>query len=62
MFLPQDDEARKKLVQELHLLKTDLFMELVETGAMPLRAGVKRLVRKSRTKAQHVVNTSQPCT
>lgn len=37
-------EERKKLVQSLHLLKTDLFMELVETGAMPLRPGVKRLV------------------
>jgi len=34
-------------VQELHLLKTDLFMQLIETGAMPLRSGVKRLVSES---------------
>lgn len=31
-------------MQELHLLKTDLFMELVESGRMPLRQGVSRLV------------------
>uniref|UniRef100_A0A7S0RKF3 Uncharacterized protein n=1 Tax=Chlamydomonas leiostraca TaxID=1034604 RepID=A0A7S0RKF3_9CHLO len=43
----KDKEARKKLVQELHLLKTDIFMELVETGAMPLRPGVKRLVEEA---------------
>ncbi|KAF6255031.1 hypothetical protein COO60DRAFT_259290 [Scenedesmus sp. NREL 46B-D3] len=40
----QDPEARKALVADLHKLKTDLFMQLVETGAMPLRPGVKRLV------------------
>lgn len=42
-----DPEARKKLVQELHLLKTDIFMELVESGAMPLRPGVRRLVNEA---------------
>ncbi|GLC45128.1 hypothetical protein PLESTM_001691400 [Pleodorina starrii] len=39
-----DPAARKALVQELHLLKTDLFMELVDSGAMPLRPGVARLI------------------
>lgn len=39
-----DPAARKALVQDLHLLKTDIFMELVEGGAMPLRPGVARLV------------------
>jgi hypothetical protein len=34
-------------VAELHRLKTDLFMQLVETGAMPLRPGVKRLVQEA---------------
>lgn len=43
----QDPEARKELVAELHKLKTDLFMQLVETGAMPLRPGVKRLVQEA---------------
>ncbi|KAG2494894.1 hypothetical protein HYH03_007132 [Edaphochlamys debaryana] len=43
----KDPEARKKLVQELHLLKTDLFMELIDSGAMPLRPGVKRLIEEA---------------
>ncbi len=43
----QDPEERKKLVAGLHLLKTDIFMELVQGGAMPLRPGVQRLVRES---------------
>lgn len=37
-------EAQKAFVAELHKLKTDMFMEFVESGAMPLRPGVKRLV------------------
>jgi HAD superfamily hydrolase (TIGR01509 family) len=32
------------LIQELHRLKTDLFMRIVESGQLPLRPGVKRLV------------------
>ena len=39
-----DKEQRQALVKELHLLKTDLFMKMVEDGMMPLRPGVKRLV------------------
>jgi len=31
-------------IKELHRLKTDLVMELVETGQLPLRPGVARLV------------------
>lgn len=43
----QDPAARQTLVAELHKLKTDLFMQLVETGAMPLRPGVQRLVQEA---------------
>ena len=43
----QDPAARQTLVAELHRLKTQLFMRLVETGAMPLRPGVKRLVTEA---------------
>jgi HAD superfamily hydrolase (TIGR01509 family) len=32
------------LIQELHHLKTDLFMRIVESGQLPLRSGIKRLV------------------
>lgn len=39
-----DEAERKKFLQELHLLKTDLFMDLIETGRLPLRPGVKALI------------------
>lgn len=39
-----EPSERAELVKELHKLKTDLFMNMVETGAMPLRPGVKRLI------------------
>lgn len=37
-------EERAAFVQELHLLKTKLFVELIDSGALPLRPGVKRLI------------------
>mmetsp|Transcript_5579 Transcript_5579/g.10027 ORF Transcript_5579/g.10027 Transcript_5579/m.10027 type:complete len:335 (-) Transcript_5579:43-1047(-) len=43
----QGEEARWELCKELHVLKTQLFMELVETGAMPLRPGVSRLINEA---------------
>jgi HAD superfamily hydrolase (TIGR01509 family) len=39
---------RAALIQELHHLKTDLFMRIVESGQLPLRCGVKRLVDEAR--------------
>ena len=42
-----DKEQRQALVKELHLLKTNIFMKMVEDGMMPLRPGVKRLVSGS---------------
>lgn len=38
------DASRKELVQELHLLKTKLFMDYIEEGKLPLRRGVLRVV------------------
>jgi HAD superfamily hydrolase (TIGR01509 family) len=35
---------RDTLIKELHKLKTDYFMEIIETGQLPLRPGVARLV------------------
>jgi HAD superfamily hydrolase (TIGR01509 family) len=35
---------REGLIKALHLLKTDLFMELIEAGEMSLRPGVARIV------------------
>lgn len=39
-----DPEQRKAFLKQLHELKTDIFNELIETGRLPLRPGVKRLV------------------
>jgi hypothetical protein len=40
---PSDEAGRKELVAGLHKRKTDLFMDLVEKGSLPLRPGVARL-------------------
>uniref|UniRef100_A0A7S0GHW2 Uncharacterized protein n=1 Tax=Proboscia inermis TaxID=420281 RepID=A0A7S0GHW2_9STRA len=39
-----DDENRQSKVKEYHLRKTDVFMELIDAGKIPLRAGVLRIV------------------
>ncbi len=41
---PVPEAERDAAIASLHKLKTDLFMELIETGALPLRAGVARIV------------------
>lgn len=41
---PEDINDRDVFLKELHTLKTDLFMQIIETGQLPLRPGVKRLV------------------
>ncbi|ACI64767.1 possibly a phosphatase from the CbbY protein family [Thalassiosira pseudonana CCMP1335] len=40
--IPEDGRAEKVL--GLHLQKTDIFMDLIDEGAIPLRPGVLRLV------------------
>lgn len=40
-------ELRDSLVQRLHARKTELFMQLVDAGKVPLRAGVQRLVHEA---------------
>lgn len=37
-------EDRQAYVKDMHLLKTDLFMKLIEEGQLPLRPGVKRII------------------
>ena len=41
---PVAEADRKLLIQSLHLRKTDLFMDLISAGDLPLRPGVARLV------------------
>ncbi|MHC4368447.1 MAG: HAD-IA family hydrolase, partial [Planctomycetota bacterium] len=41
---PDDAADRDALIKELHKLKTDLFMQIIGSGQLPLRPGVARLV------------------
>jgi HAD superfamily hydrolase (TIGR01509 family) len=41
---PKDIADRAALIKELHALKTDLFMKIIEGRRLPLRPGVRRLV------------------
>jgi beta-phosphoglucomutase-like phosphatase (HAD superfamily) len=41
-----DSESRAALVKTLHARKTELFMDLVQRGEVPLRDGVKRLIQE----------------
>jgi beta-phosphoglucomutase-like phosphatase (HAD superfamily) len=44
-----DLESRTALVKALHARKTELFMDLVQRGEVPLRDGVKRLIQEVRS-------------
>jgi HAD superfamily hydrolase (TIGR01509 family) len=41
------EEERWELCKELHALKTNLFMDLIASGRLPLRPGVKRLIEEA---------------
>jgi len=41
---PRDIEDKNASIKELHKLKTDFFMQIIESGELPLRPGVARLV------------------
>lgn len=41
---PAEVDDRDAFIKELHRLKTDCFMEIINSGQMPLRPGVARLV------------------
>ena len=41
---PEQYPDREQLIYDLHALKTRFFMQLIESGTLPLRPGVKRLV------------------
>ena len=42
--MPKEEEERKEKVLGLHLQKTDIFMDLIDEGIIPLRPGVLRIV------------------
>ncbi len=39
-----------EFVQQLHLLKTEIFISLIESGKLPLRPGIKRLMQEANQK------------
>ena len=41
---PADPGDREAFLKDLHRQKTDIYLELIESGSMPLRPGVARLV------------------
>ncbi len=41
---PQEVADKDTLLEELHKLKTDYFMQIIESGQLPLRPGIARLV------------------
>ncbi len=41
---PVDADERDEFIARLHKTKTDLFMQIIESGQLPLRSGVQRLV------------------
>jgi HAD superfamily hydrolase (TIGR01509 family) len=45
--VPADQE--QELIKKLHKRKTDMFIELIESGALPLRPGIHRLMREAQT-------------
>lgn len=42
------DENTPELIRQLHASKTEHYTELLSTGAIPLRPGVKRLIHQAR--------------
>ena len=41
---PEGIEDKDAFIKEMHKLKTDMYMQIIESGQLPLRSGVARLV------------------
>ncbi|MBN2588565.1 MAG: HAD-IA family hydrolase [Sedimentisphaerales bacterium] len=41
---PESIEDKDAFIKEMHKLKTDLFMQIIESGELPLRPGVARII------------------
>eukprot|EP00467_Chlorarachnion_reptans_P023693 CAMPEP_0114509438 /NCGR_PEP_ID=MMETSP0109-20121206/13212_1 /TAXON_ID=29199 /ORGANISM="Chlorarachnion reptans, Strain CCCM449" /LENGTH=323 /DNA_ID=CAMNT_0001688595 /DNA_START=232 /DNA_END=1203 /DNA_ORIENTATION=+ len=44
---PEDETQRSAKVKEIHLLKTDIFSKMINSGELALRPGVERLVSEA---------------
>lgn len=45
--LPPDPEAQRRLLAEWHKRKTAIYKEMVRSGKMPARPGIKRITREA---------------
>lgn len=41
---PPEVTDQQAFIKEMHKLKTDLFMQIIESGELPLRPGIRRIV------------------
>ena len=41
---PESIDDKDAFIKEMHKLKTDLFMQIIESGELPLRPGVARII------------------
>lgn len=41
---PSDEKEKQQMVLQLHLRKTDIFMDMIRQGTIPLRPGVLRII------------------
>lgn len=48
-YLP-NGKSLDDIVQQLHLLKTEIFISLIENGKLPLRPGIKRIMKEANEK------------
>jgi HAD superfamily hydrolase (TIGR01509 family) len=48
-YIPPE-KSLDEIVGQLHLLKTEIFISLIETGMLPLRPGIKRIMKEANEK------------
>ena len=48
--VPKDEAARKELLAKWHAEKTLIYQDIIASGAIPARAGVKRLAEEALTR------------
>lgn len=44
----QNEEEENQYIKQIHERKTDIFIELIENGQLPLRPGIKRLMQEAK--------------
>ena len=51
---PVEPEDEEELIKNLHKHKTEKFIELIESGALPLRPGIKRIMQAANQSGVHI--------